>query len=205
MDVKNFRLADLKPYEKNPRKNDSAVDAVANSIEQFGFKVPIVIDSDNIIVCGHTRYKAAQKLGLESVPCVVADDLSPEQIKAFRLADNKVAELSSWDFRGLEFELGELKDFGLDMNNFGFHLSDFESIDDFFEEVEPKGNSAEPPKNKTTEPTSERKSPDAETAEPTVEKIEDTEPSEHSAELSNNEINPNKIICPHCGRTFELC
>ena len=92
MDVKNFPLADIKPYEKNPRKNDSAVDAVANSIKEFGFKVPVVIDADNVIVCGHTRFKAAQKLGLESVPCIIADDLSPEQIKAFRLADNKVAD-----------------------------------------------------------------------------------------------------------------
>lgn len=72
MDVKNFRLDELKPYEKNPRKNDNAVDAVAKSIEQFGFKIPLVIDADNVIICGHTRYKAAQKLHLESVPCIVA-------------------------------------------------------------------------------------------------------------------------------------
>ena len=91
MEVKDYRLADLKPYENNPRKNDDAVDAVANSIKTFGFKVPLVIDEDGIIVCGHTRYKAAQKLKLECVPCVVANDLSPELIKAFRCADNKVA------------------------------------------------------------------------------------------------------------------
>ncbi len=91
MDVKNFPLADLHPYEKNPRRNDNAVDTVANSIRTFGFKVPLVIDKDNVIVCGHTRYKAAQKLGLDSVPCVAADDLSPAQVKAFRLADNKVS------------------------------------------------------------------------------------------------------------------
>ena len=78
MNVKEIFLADLKPYEKNPRRNDKAVDAVANSIKKFGFKVPIVIDADNIIVCGHTRYKAAQKLGMKSVPCIVADDLTPE-------------------------------------------------------------------------------------------------------------------------------
>ena len=117
MDVKNFPLVDLKPYEKNPRKNDSAVDAVAKSIESFGFKVPIVIDADNIVVCGHTRLKAAQKLGLESVPCVVANDLTPEQIKAFRLADNKTAELASWDFAML-YE--SLADISFDMSEFGF-------------------------------------------------------------------------------------
>lgn len=108
MDVRNFRLADLKPYEKNPRKNDNAVDAVANSIKQFGFKVPLVVDTNNVIVCGHTRYKAAKSLGLESVPCVVADDLTAEQVKAFRLIDNKTSELASWDFEKLGEELNSL-------------------------------------------------------------------------------------------------
>lgn len=108
MDVKNFSLAELRPYEKNPRRNDRAVDAVAKSIEQFGFKVPIVIDADNVIIAGHTRYKAAKKLGLESVPCVVATDLSPEQVKAFRLVDNKTAELATWDFEKLGEELNSL-------------------------------------------------------------------------------------------------
>ena len=108
MDVKNFRLDELKPYEKNPRKNDNAVGALAKSIERFGFKVPIVIDADNVIVCGHTRYKAAQKLKLESVPCIVADDLTPEQVKAFRLVDNKTAELATWDYEKLTTELNAL-------------------------------------------------------------------------------------------------
>ena len=123
MQVKEIPLSALVPYEKNPRKNDSAVDAVANSIKQFGFKVPVVIDADNIIVCGHTRFKAAQKLGLESVPCVVADDLSPERIKAFRLADNKTAELADWDDAFLLEELSELADFDIDMEDFGFDIS----------------------------------------------------------------------------------
>lgn len=123
MQVKEILLSALVPYEKNPRKNDSAVDAVANSIKQFGFKVPVVIDADNIIVCGHTRFKAAQKLGLESVPCVVADDLSSENIKAFRLADNKVTELADWDDAFLLEELNELADFDIDMEDFGFDVS----------------------------------------------------------------------------------
>ena len=108
MDVKNFRLSELKPYEKNARNNDRAVDAVAKSIEQFGFKVPIVIDADKVIIAGHTRYKAAKKLRLKSVPCVIADDLSPEQVKAFRLVDNKTAELATWDFEKLGDELNSL-------------------------------------------------------------------------------------------------
>ena len=90
MEIVSRSIDSIKPYEKNPRKNDDAVKYVAQSIKQFGFKVPIVIDSDGIIVAGHTRYKAAKKLKMDEVPCIVADDLTEEQVKAFRLADNKV-------------------------------------------------------------------------------------------------------------------
>ena len=86
MQIINKQIKELKPYENNPRKNDKAVDAVAASIKQFGFKQPIVIDKGNVIVCGHTRYKAAQKLRLKEVPCIMADDLTDDQIKAFRLS-----------------------------------------------------------------------------------------------------------------------
>ena len=117
-------IAEVKPYEKNPRKNDQSVDKVANSIKEFGFKVPIVVDKNNIIVCGHTRYKAAKKLGLSVVPCVVADDLTEEQIKAYRLADNKVGEDSLWDMDLLGEELDGI--FDIDMSDFGFDLSEEE-------------------------------------------------------------------------------
>lgn len=113
---------DLKPYEKNPRHNDDAVQAVAESIREFGFKVPIVIDSGNVIVAGHTRWKASGILGLSEVPCIVADDLTPEQVKAFRLADNKVAELSDWDYELLDSELDGLEDW--DMSKFGFSVKE---------------------------------------------------------------------------------
>ena len=122
MDVIEKKLKDIKPYEKNPRKNDSAVDAVANSIREFGFKVPVVIDKDGVIVCGHTRYKAAKKLGLKTVPCVIADDLTEEQIKAYRLADNKVSELAEWDIDLLGEELDGI--FDIDMSDFGFDLTE---------------------------------------------------------------------------------
>ena len=113
---------ELIPYANNPRENDGAVDAVAASIKEFGFKVPVIIDKDNIIVAGHTRIKAAGKLGIDKVPCIIADDLSEEQIKAFRLADNKVGELAQWDFSKLEEELKELSEMDLDfqMDEFGF-------------------------------------------------------------------------------------
>lgn len=117
MKIIDKKLSELTPYANNPRLNDGAVDAVAASIKAFGFKVPCVIDKDGVIVAGHTRLKAAQKLGLKTVPCIVADDLTPEQVKAFRLADNKVGELAGWDFEKLDLELEEL-DF--DMTPFGF-------------------------------------------------------------------------------------
>lgn len=118
MEIIEKKLSEIKPYEKNPRKNDDAVDSVANSIKEFGFKNPIVIDADGTIINGHTRYKAAKKLKLKTVPCVLADDLTPEQAKAFRLADNKTAELADWDFKLLDEELTNI--FDIDMADFGF-------------------------------------------------------------------------------------
>lgn len=120
MVVKELKIETLKEYENNPRNNDAAVDAVAESIERFGFKVPIVVDRNNVIVAGHTRLKAAKRLGLETVPCIVADDLTEEQVKAFRLADNKTAELAEWDFEKLETELADLAALGVEMDGFGF-------------------------------------------------------------------------------------
>lgn len=112
--------AALKPYEKNPRKNDEAVAAVAASIREFGFRVPIICDADHVIICGHTRLKAAEMLGLEEIPVIVADDLTPEQVRAFRLADNKTAELAEWDDELLYKEIGDLPSF--DWSAFGFEL-----------------------------------------------------------------------------------
>jgi len=120
MNIIEMQITAVKPYEKNPRKNDQSVDKVANSIKEFGFKVPIVVDKNNIIVCGHTRYKAAKKLGLDVVPCVIADDLTDEQIKAYRLADNKVGEDSLWDAALLGEELDDI--LNIDMEDFGFSL-----------------------------------------------------------------------------------
>ena len=133
MNIKELSISQLHEYDNNPRNNDSAVDAVAESIREFGFKVPIVIDGDNVIVCGHTRVKAAQKLGMETVPCIIADDLTPKQIKAFRLADNKTGELAGWDFAKLEEELAALD--GFDMSAFGFVQNEDVDIDSFFEDA----------------------------------------------------------------------
>jgi hypothetical protein len=111
------------------------VDAVANSIREFGFKVPIVVDSEGVIVAGHTRYKAAKKLGLQTVPCLVADDLNEEQINAFRLADNKVGELATWDLDTLKVELDNIGE--IDMSEFGFSLDDLTEDETYTRKIEP--------------------------------------------------------------------
>ena len=117
-------INELHPYEKNPRFNDNAVELVKNSIEEFGFKNPIIIDKDDVIIAGHTRLKAAKELNIKEVPVIVADDLSEEQVKAFRLADNKVSEIAEWDFDLLDEELDDI--FNIDMTDFGFDIDDLD-------------------------------------------------------------------------------
>lgn len=132
------KTEDLIPYINNPRNNDAAVDKVASSIKNFGFKVPIVVDGDNEIIAGHTRLKAAKKLGMDEVPCIVADDLNDGQIKAFRLADNRVAEFSEWDMELLESELEELEDYdlGFEFDDMGMDFADLEGLEAAAETVE---------------------------------------------------------------------
>ena len=123
-------IDDVHPYQNNPRNNDDAVEYVANSLREFGWQQPIVVDTDGTIIAGHTRLKAAKRLGMEKVPVVVADNLTPAQVNAYRLADNKVAEAATWDMEALSVELDGLEvDF--DMGQFNFRLEKFEpSFDD---------------------------------------------------------------------------
>lgn len=136
-------ISDIKPYENNPRNNDDAVDAVANSIREFGWQQPIVVDKDGVIIAGHTRYKAAKKLGMDKVPVVVASNLSDEQVRAYRLADNKTSDLADWNMNLLDNELGNISD--IDMSDFGFEDEDIspDLPDDFFTE-----NDSQPTENK---------------------------------------------------------
>ena len=120
MKVEHRSIEEIRPYEGNPRRNEAAVDAVAESIRQFGFRQPIVVDENGVIVVGHTRWKAAKKLGLTTVPVHVARDLTPEQLRAYRLADNKTAERAEWDVELLPIKLGELRDRGVDLKLIGF-------------------------------------------------------------------------------------
>lgn len=140
MKVETVSIDQIKPYENNPRNNDDAVDAVANSIKEFGWQQPIVVDNGGVIIAGHTRYKAAKRLKLKEVPIVVADNLTEEQVNAYRLADNKSGELATWDDDELQEELDKILD--IDMTDFGFdletELEDDEVIDDDYEEEVPE-------------------------------------------------------------------
>ena len=127
MKIVNKNISDIKPYENNPRINVDSVDKVANSIKEFGYRVPIIIDKNNVIVAGHTRLLAAEKLGITEIPCIVADDLTEQQINAFRLVDNKTTEFSDWDYEKLKEELYALD---MDLSEYGFEKisEEFNSI-----------------------------------------------------------------------------
>lgn len=133
MNVQQVKIEKVKPYDKNPRKNKAAVDYVANSIKEFGFQQPIVVDKDMVVIAGHTRLKAAKKLKIKEVPVVIADNLTEEQVKAYRLADNKTAEKAEWDFDLLTDELLSLQELDFDMEQFGFDFDfseDEEAVED---------------------------------------------------------------------------
>src|SRR5688572_13985736 len=120
MNIEFRPLSDIKPYAGNPRINDGAVDAVAASLNEFGFRQPLVLDREETIVVGHTRYLAAQQLGLSQVPVHVATDMTPAQAKAYRLADNRTAAIAQWDLELLPLELQGLQEMGFDISQLGF-------------------------------------------------------------------------------------
>ena len=124
MRIKQLPIDDIIPYARNPRKNDIAVQKVATSIHEFGFRQPIVVDEDHVIICGHTRHKAALSLGLDKVPVHVATGLTKAQVRAYRLADNRAGQESSWDDDLLKFELSDLNDLNFDLSLMGFDESE---------------------------------------------------------------------------------
>ena len=176
MDIKMVKIDDIVPYENNPRHNEDAVEPVKESIKAYGFRVPMILDKENIIVAGHTRYAAAQALGMDEVPVIYADDLTDEQIREFRLVDNKTSEFAGWDFSKLEEELA-----GMDFSDydFGFHIEE-ENLTDYFT-ASPTGNS-----NKDTVSGGDyyENSPD-------IDYGADSQEEGHK-----------KIQCPHCGKWF---
>ncbi|MCW6663939.1 ParB N-terminal domain-containing protein [Aerococcaceae bacterium NML190073] len=133
MEIVYLNVDDLIPYEHNPRINDHAVDALAHTISTVGFREPIKVTKDYVIICGHTRYKACRKLGIKKVPCIIEDDLTPEETKLRRISDNSVAELAQWNYELLQQELAGLS---FDMEAFGLEMPDDTDLDDLFEEHE---------------------------------------------------------------------
>lgn len=129
------KLDEIHPYKNNPRINDGAVEYVANSIKEFKFQNPIIIKEDGEIICGHTRYKASKQLGLKEVPCIVADDLTEEQIKAFRLVDNKVSEKSLWDYEKLDIELENIVDINMEQFDFNNNSIDWDNVEELSDET----------------------------------------------------------------------
>lgn len=154
MQIEQRPLSDVQPYANNPRTNDQAVDAVAKSIEEFGFRQPIVVDEQGVIIVGHTRYKAAQQLGLATIPVHVAQGLTPAQIKAYRLADNKTGELADWDLGLLPAELLQLQELDYDLDTLGFSPDDLAQIleGDPAEGLNDPDAIPEPPDEATTQP-----------------------------------------------------
>ena len=139
MEIVNIKTDMLIPYVNNPRHNEDAVEKVMASIQEFGFKVPLVIDKNNVVVTGHTRLKAAKRLGIDEVPCVIADDLSDAQIKAFRIADNKVSEYAEWDEELLKIELEELEELDFNLDDLSIDFSDFDlDVGEDIKEIEPE-------------------------------------------------------------------
>lgn len=128
MKIVQMNIADVKPYERNPRINDNAVEAVAESIREFGFRSPIIVDENKVIICGHTRILAAKHLGLDTVPVHVAKGLTPEQVKAYRIADNKTGEIAEWDYDLLPLELADLQMANFDLSLLGFDTEELDTI-----------------------------------------------------------------------------
>jgi len=139
MKIELRRIDDVRPYEGNPRVNDQAVEAVAASLKEFGFRQPIVVDSNGVIIVGHTRWKAAKKLGLVRVPVHVAKDLSPEQAKAYRIADNQTARIAEWDYGRLLADLVALDGKAFDLTVLGFTNRTLQDLLRLAKDEEPEG------------------------------------------------------------------
>jgi ParB family chromosome partitioning protein len=194
MQVLTIDINELKPYENNPRYNDSAAEQVAESIKNFGFRVPILIDKDYTIVSGHSRYKASKILNLKEVPCIIVEDLTEKQIKAFRIADNKVSETANWDFFSLAKEIKDLKMDNMDLDFTGFDLREIDNILDLIMSDDEEQSVS------TYKPVLDPKTSQS--------FVSDIEVRENQSQIDNkfkaiSAPKHNVFICPHCGLEFE--
>ena len=174
-----ININDIKPYWRNPRKNDNAVEAVKKSIKEYGFNSPIIVDGNNVIIAGHTRYRALQELGYTEIACIVKTDLTQQQVKAYRIADNKVGEIAVWDMEKLMQELREIPDIA-DMQEYFLDIN----LKDFLEDT--GGTNFQP------------------ITQASIDKIEG-ELSSKFNEMSNDRQNTYvEVICPHCAECFNV-
>lgn len=155
-------VKEIIPYANNPRINDDAVDKVVESVKEFGFRNPLILDSSGVIIAGHTRLKAAAKLGMTEVPCIMADDLTPEKVKAYRIADNKSAEYSKWDFEALAAELDDLQKSGYNLSLTAFGQDELDKILDSLEPEKPAEDDGFDPAGKADEKGKHRYCPQKE-------------------------------------------
>ena len=128
MQIENRTLSNIKPYKNNPRRSVKTIAKIVTSIKEFGFKQPLVLDKEGVIIVGHSRYLAAKELGLETVPCVIAKELTPQQIRAYRIADNRIAQDGEWDTDLLAIELSEINNSDFDFTKTGFTQAELESL-----------------------------------------------------------------------------
>ncbi len=128
MQIENRTLSNIKPYKNNPRRSVKTIAKIVTSIKEFGFKQPLVLDKEGVIIVGHSRYLAAKELGLETVPCVIAKELTPHQIRAYRIADNRIAQDGEWDTDLLAIELSEINNSDFDFTKTGFTQAELESL-----------------------------------------------------------------------------
>lgn len=190
MKVIELPIEDIKPYENNPRDNSRAVEYLVKSISEFGFQVPLVISTDNVIVCGHTRYAAAKKLNMSKLPCVVASDLSDAQIKAFRIIDNKSQELALWNFAKLDEELGALNAMKFDLPKFNLEISPV--VTSLLEIPEPKNRAESIAEARGT----------SSSFEPTDTTSYDDDDDGIDDELRSDYRGAQECTCPACGHKF---
>lgn len=183
-------VSDIKPYENNPRDNTFAVDAVALSIRKNGFRAPILLDKERVIIAGHTRWLAAQKLGMDKVPCIIEDDMSAEQVRAYRIADNKTAEASSWDDELLRAELEALQQQSYELTDMGFSSEEVSEILDQVSDADFEDFFTAAP-TQPQAPAQEKQTED---------KPADTKPEAETLEAPKQ----SRIQCPHCGEWIEL-
>lgn len=209
MKIENKNVSEIIPYENNPRLNRDAVELVMTSITEFGFQIPIILDKNNVIVAGHTRWEAAKRLGLAEVPTIVSENLSESQVKAFRIMDNKSAEAAQWDMDKLRVEIDDLSNLDCDLSNIGFseeEIADIYYVQDDDLPFDPTHKSMNDRDSRDSRGSGEPSFTPA--LEPVMSKREvtdrDLDHAKHKLEIGQENKKVMDVICPECYAEFEI-